>query len=587
MAIGLILWGRHQDPTTKAWVTIPNTPFPLTELVHGLATEIGASFDFAQWPPMSMAQGGDGSGCDGYAVYQRRDFGSPASPTRYGWDESWLRAIAALNAHGTQSLADLVLDALYGPNGGLGIFRYYGADGKTWNGAGGATPECFMAPPGQTVPPFAPNDQVAGGPSSIIQFGGLNWSYQHGKGTVDEAKAFLKYLVEHTGIVGCRVDAGKDMYSPAIAEIIGSQSQLQYTVEYYDGNPSDLYNYATRSPMNSRAAVEDFTFHYRVQAACNGFDATQFVNDGMGMWEWNADLAVPYVETPDTQSEVGSDGTIGEQVAFNKAIGYAVMLTIPCRMALVLGTDYFPDSVWPGSYGLKPLIDNLCWINRMFAFGNCETCYVDKDVLCLTRDGNGGAMGWSGGLLTAINFNTLYARTIHVQTTFGPNRQIHDYTGHAGDTWTDGNGMATITIPSNAYSAGRSYVCYAPAGVNEPYPIKHRATTQTFVGDPALRIMPCRNGMQTLPQRVWCAAGTTLTLRLAIDRLGVSKAATVQVEAASPSGAVYPWSTTGDTASAIAEDETRETGWYTLRLVGSLLPDVGVNFTLEVTYTGA
>ena len=28
-----------------------------------------------------------------------------------------------------------------------------------------------------------------------------------------------------------------------------------------------------------------------------------------------------------------------------------------------------------------------------------------------TRDGNGGALGWSGGLLTAINFNVLSSST--------------------------------------------------------------------------------------------------------------------------------------------------------------------------------
>lgn len=587
MAVGIILWGRHYDSASKSWETIPNTPQPLTELIRGMASEIGAAFDYAQWPPMSMAQGRNGPGCDGYAVFERRDFGSPDSPTRYGWDESWLAAIAALNAHGTQSLADLVLDALYGPNGGLGTFVYYGADGKTKNGAGGATPDCFMAPPGEKVPPFVANDQVAGGPSSIIQFGGLNFSYQHGKGTVAEAKSFLKYLAEHTGIVGCRVDAGKDMYSPAIAEIMESQPQLAYTVEYYDGNPANLYNYATRSPMNSRAAVEDFTFHYRVQSACNGFDATQFVNDGMGMWEWNAGLSVPYVETPDTQSEVGADGSIGEQVAFNKAIGYAVMLTVPCRMALVLATDYFPTSVWPGSYGLKPLIDNLCWCNRMFAFGNCDIRYVDKDVLALTRDGNGGALGWSGGMLTVVNFNTLSARTVTVETPFGPNRWLHDYTGHEPDIWTDGNGLATVTVRSNAYSDGQSYAIYAPGGVDTPFPVRKRTTTQTFTGDPTLRIMPARNGLQTLPQRIYCAKGSTINLHLTIDRTtNISKSAAVQVEAVSPSGATYPWSTTGDTETAIAESLVKETGWHTIRLVGSLLPDEGINFTLQATYTG-
>ena len=54
------------------------------------------------------------------------------------------------------------------------------------------------------------------------------------------------------------------------------------------------------------------------------------------------------------------------------------------------------------------------------------------------------------GLLTALNNNPDSDRTITVQTQFGANQTLHDYTGHRQqDTRTDRNGQVTITIPKN------------------------------------------------------------------------------------------------------------------------------------------
>ena len=54
-------------------------------------------------------------------------------------------------------------------------------------------------------------------------------------------------------------------------------------------------------------------------------------------------------------------------------LGYAFLLTVNCRQVFIFGKDYFPATVWPGAYGLKPLIDNLIYINRTFAYGGQAT----------------------------------------------------------------------------------------------------------------------------------------------------------------------------------------------------------------------
>ncbi|HTZ88686.1 MAG TPA: hypothetical protein VMA71_00010, partial [Alloacidobacterium sp.] len=453
MAVGLITWGRFTDPsgnriTVPAPPTDPGKPW-LWDMLRSRAAAIGSSFDFVQLPPWSLAQGGAGAGCDGYGVFQRRNLNG----TRYGSLESLMAAIAALNAHGCQTYGDLVLHQMSGENGGPGVFRYVGADGKTMNGRGQTTPGWFRGGMKQDdpIPPFCKEDDVPV-PADDFPFG-REVSYQNchpAHVTENDAKDYLVWVQARTGAVGFRFDDTKGTHAPSVRRIMDALPNVPFYSEYFDGDPANLNWWATSAPMTGRSAVEDFTLHWRIQAACNGFDATQFDNGGAGYWQWNSGLAAGFVDNPDT------DTSPGEQVIFNKGLAYAYMLSLPLRLALVYGKDYFSGAVWPGAYGLQPLIDNLCWISRMFAWGNYEVRWVDRDVHVASRDGNGGAMGWSGGLLTALNFNVLEPRTITCSTPFGANRWLHDYTGHHPDIWTDGNGNATFTIPSNAFSGGQS-----------------------------------------------------------------------------------------------------------------------------------
>ena len=108
-------------------------------------------------------------------------------------------------------------------------------------------------------------------------------------------------------------------------------------------------------------------------------------------------------------------------------------------------------------------------------------------------------------------------RSLRVLTTFGANRQLHDYSGHAGDTWTDRDGFAEITIPQNVNGSGKSYVCYAVAGVENRIHAVPRSTSQVLIGDSKFTIKPAGNSSQTLPYRIFCAAGKPATLSLRCD----------------------------------------------------------------------
>lgn len=588
MAVGLIAWARFpgtspgQRITVPAPTTDPGKPY-LWDFLHTEAANLAASFDIVQLPPWSLAEGGAGAGCDGYGLFERRNLNG----TRYGSLESLMAAIAALNVHGCQTYGDLVLHQMSGENGGPGVFRYSGKDGNKV-ARGDTAPGWFRGGLGgdDPIPPFRPQDDVPV-PSDDAAFG-RELCYQNATPTgvtEDDAKDYVIWSQARTGAVGFRFDDTKGTHAQSVRRIMDSVPTLPFYSEYFDGNPANLNWWATSSPMSGRSAVEDFALHFRIQAACNSFDATQFDQGGAGYFEWNSGLSVGFVDNPDT------DTTDGEQVIFNKGLAYAYLLTLPLRMALVYGKDYFPDSVWSGAYGLHPLIDNLCWISRTFAFGAYQVRWVDKDVHVATRDGNGGASGWSGGLLTALNFNTLSPRTITCATTFGPNRWLHDYTGHHGDIWTDWDGNATFTIPSNAFSGGESYLCFAPGGVTQPFTTRSRSTTQTYFGMFDLDVRPAMNGSHILPQRVYCAKDSHVSISLSLKGAHetLPKGWAINTTVTDKNGALVAQVRVGTAATSKppnAAGKVNQTGWHTVTVEGSNLPAAGVGYRLDINYTG-
>jgi hypothetical protein len=155
--------------------------------------------------------------------------------------------------------------------------------------------------------------------------------------------------------------------------------------------------------------------------------------------------AVTFVENHDT------DLNGGKSMVFNKALGYAYILTsegYPC----VYYRDY---DMGPDGFRLKPQIDNLIWIHEKLANGPTQQRFKDFNVFACERLG-------APGLLVGLNNDPGGPRTITVATSFGPHVRLHDYTGHAPDAVTDGAGNVTITIPQNRN--GLSYVCYSGEG---------------------------------------------------------------------------------------------------------------------------
>jgi alpha-amylase len=461
--IGLIAWVRsftydangdmikNADGPVFAAHPQPN----LWSLIEANAKTFAESFDLIQLPPASQGYG------EGYSPFQLRNYAS-----NWGSQEELIAAVDACHDAGMRVSADLPYRQMSGANGGPGVFDY----GPNAPGNTIASWFQFFGNPGETMPPFVAQDSVPD-PQGNYAFGTVRSNENSiPAGAVEgDTTAVLHDMLPLFAIDMARWDDAKGMHQPSVARIMNSQPQFEFYAEYFSGNPSEMYWWAV-TLMNRRSSVEDYCQYWYTQAACNNYNATQF-DHGQGFWRWDSGLSIGFVNNPDVATSWSPTGGISQQIAFNLLIGYALGMCLPYKVFMVYAEDYFPASPnYPTGRGFKPLIDNLCWFSRTFAFGGYEQRWCDEDVFCYTRDGDGGAVGWSGGCLIAVNFNVLNARTITVQTTWQEGQSVHNYSATGNNEYyvVGPGGKLTITIKSNYFSGGQSYVLIAPSGVNHP-----------------------------------------------------------------------------------------------------------------------
>ena len=253
-------------------------------------------------------------------------------------------------------------------------------------------------------------------------------------------------------------------------------------------------------------------------------------------------------------------------------LAYAFILTSEGYPA-VYHKDYAQER---GCYGLKPWIDNLVWIHEHLANGTTLTRWADDKVIVTERQ------GWPG-LLTAISSDTWNHRSIGCQTSFPPGTQLHDYTGRHGDIWTDGQGRASFTVPSNAFGSGQSYLCFSRTGQDNGPQLHGHPAQQNFFGAADLDIAGLANGKAVTLPRIYSAAHAAIQVGLAMDRSRWTDATTVTLEVSSGGGEVARHSWNSSSGQGF-DFRAGATGWHTLQLTATGLPKA-TPFEVDVHYT--
>ncbi len=262
----------------------------------------------------------------------------------------------------------------------------------------------------------------------------------------------------------------------------------------------------------------------------------------------------------------------------DKPLAYAYILTsegFPC----VFYKDYSRDTGCLGMQ-LQPILINLIWIHQTIADGPTQQRWKDPGLFVFER--LGGAH-----LLVALNKDKGNARTIHgVVTGFGPNVRLHDYTGHAPDIWTDGEGHVSIDVPRNA--GGLGYVCYSVAGINGGFATVPSAVTQTFEGATDLDIKPADNTATVQVSRICVAQGTQVAASLTFDDTGWTARTQIVLSLhgrpAAQCGQRYTARDRAATGSPLAAGAE---GWYTFYVHSSSTPTSNPKpgYKLTVNYT--
>jgi alpha-amylase len=553
------------DPDT------PHAPWWWDHLASQAEELRRCGFSAVLLPPVCKTASGAASDADGYGLYDNYDIGSKnqvyAVPTRFGDHERLRRMIAVMHACGLDVYGDVVMHQYDGGNNGT--YQYLGADGKTLNGRFPKHPSCFVgAPPRVAVDPVA-------NPEGNFGFGDMASyinSTPHGY-MLGGAIAAADWLTRTLDLQGYRIDDVKGMAVQAVRQLLDSDSMAgRFAVgEYFDGNPSALHWWVWQSGMGGRCQVFDFTLHWTIQAMCNN-NSNWWMGglQGAGFIAVDPTSAVTFVDNPDT------DLSYGENVIWNKLLGYALILTAEGYPS-VYYKDYSTDA---GCYGLKPFIDNLIWIHENLAFGDTLTRWGnDPQVYVFERQGY-------PGLLVALNNDQWTSHPRTVQTSFGPNTQLHDYTGKHPDIWTDDNGRASFTIPRN--DNGQSYLCFSRVGYAQGFALNRRTTTQSLFGAADLDTAPAVNGMPVTAGRVWCQGDTEVVVEFGADTSAWPAQAEILLELIDARGktlAQQAYNT--KTLDAVCRAMADQTGWLVLQVTGQGLAAAGASYTLTVTYTGA
>lgn len=530
-----------------------------------------AGFTAIWLPPVLKTASGDNKGADGYGAYDDYDIGSKhqkgSTPTRFGTREQLQRCVAILRANGLDVYLDMVEHQRSGDTTPF-VFRYPGADG---NGDIGRFPKN----PANFVPQVPRDPDLGGPPQDDFPFGRelapINAKPAHY--VFDNLINASDWLTRALDVQGYRIDDVKGLSTDFLRPFLNSKSMAgKFAVgEFFDGNRI-LVNGWIFNPtgMQGRCSAFDFPTKFVLNAMCNNPGRFNMADlDHIGLAGISPLSAVTFVENHDT------DLNNGQKIFTNKMLGYAYILTsegYPC----VYYRDY---STGPNGFGLKPQIDNLIWIHEKLAAGPTQQRFLDFNLFAYERLGG-------PHLLVALNNDPGNQRTITVVTGFGPNVQLHDYSGHASDIFTDGNGDVTITVPRN--DNGLGYVCYSRAGQGGGFDIITRSVTQDFEGAADLDILPALGGKTVQSCRVWCAANSPIRAVLTPDTAGWTSATTISLKLFAPDGTMLvQQAVTNQTVGAPLTATAHVQGFHAFTLTAADTPatNPSPSYNLSVTYT--
>lgn len=528
------------------------------------------------WIP-PVWKGDSGGYSMGYDPFDDYDIGSKNQkgtiPTRFGTRETLERACSVFRANGLEIYCDIVDNHRNGDDGAYN-FKYVDAYGVAAKGRFGKSALDFH--PNVAEDPNVPEVPETGFGRDLAPINGPGqWIYN---GLISGGDWLTKAL----DLQGYRLDYVKGISTNWLYPFLTSQSMAgKFAVgEYYDGNVTKCQNWV--NSMQGRASAFDFPLRFALKSMCDS--PTSFAMsslDHYGLAGQDPTHAVTFVENHDT------DNDTNQKIYNNKSLAYAYVLTSE-GYPTVFYKDWSTD---PGCYGagLQANINNLVWIHEKLASGTTVQRWKNNLVYVYERQGGSKLLVGLNNNVNPSNISQGYNYVLTCATGFGANKQLHDFTGHAPDVWTDGSGNVTLNLP--AASNGQGYVCYAPVNAaSGGFTANAIATTQEYAGASDLDIKPADNTALVQVCRVYVNGGSAITGTLYYDTASWNTNTTIYLELRNAAGTLlasrtYPQNngqglTITSTAAA--------SGWYTfnIRSYNTNAANPKPAYWLRATYTG-
>jgi alpha-amylase len=515
-------------------------------------------------PELKCNSGGFSNGYDPFDDY---DIGSKNQKstitTRFGTRTQLERCCAMLHANSLQIYADIVDNHRDGDDGAYN-FNYVDAYGNTTGGRFQKVASYFHPNVAEDPDVWDGSGEVSFGrdlapinatPSGAVS-GGLNNAGD--------------WLTKALDLNGYRFDYVKGISSDWLKQFLGfgAMSGKFAVGEFFDYTESNV-QYWEQTMMSGMSNAFDFPLRGDLRNMCNNPGSFNMaVLDHDGLTGQDPTHSVTFVENHDTDQS--------DPVTQNKMLAYAYILTsegYPC----VFYRDWSSDT---GCYNLGTNINNLTWIHENLASGTTTQRFKNNLVFAYERNGGRHLLV---GLNNNIGFN--YNLT-NIQTGFGANVQLHDYTGHSADIWTNASGQVNMTLP--VATNGMGYCCYAPVGITGSFTAPVATTKQEYAGAQDLDIKPSDTTLNTTAQ-VWVQSGKSVTGALYFTTTSWTGSTNIYVEIDNPAGTVLVsknyFSTTAQGATLTAT--AGSTGFYTFK-VKVISPPAGnpkPTFWLDATYT--
>lgn len=311
----------------------------------------------------------------------------------------------------------------------------------------------------------------------------------------DNARNWLVWMKKQTGVDGFRFDAAKHYPSDALQDFIwntkytagwANGGQTLFAVGEYIGTSSEMdtwINGVRTSNSGSEDLVGTFDFSLR-QALKDMVSSSGAYDIGTipGAQQTNRYRTVPFVNNHDTYRPIkDNSGNITGWDSGNEIGGHieAFDNRLSAAYAIAFAVDgapqiFFEDLFNIGSTGKRyshlptnttdlPINSDIaniiaCHQQLQFKKGTYKVRWQAADLLVIERGYNAGPE--NSYAIIGVNDNWSAWQNATVQTDFGPNVQLHDYSGaNSSDIYTDANGMATIYVPPCDGSNTRKGYC--------------------------------------------------------------------------------------------------------------------------------